>query len=418
MISASIAVFLLLCLSAFFSGSETSLTGASKAYMLDKEKNEDSSRAKIINKLFEKRDNIIITTLLGSNLANTLATSLSTSILISMFGNEGVAYATIIMTVLVLIYTDMLPKTYAVRNANKMALFVAPFIKFFVIIFSPLVYVLQVIAKFTFKAFGLKNTDNDEQMAISEIRGAINMYDGIEIKEEKEMLKSVLDLADVEVYDVMNHRKNLFSLDINLPTEEKIKALQKCPYSRVPLYQEKKDNIVGVLIVKNFLKECVKKSDDLSKVNLEKAMIKPWFIPDNTNLLQQLKSFKDRREHFAIVIDEYGLIQGIVTLEDILEEIVGDINDESDVVSPQNSSIKQIGNSFIVDGETTIRDLNRQNGWEISDDNMVTIAGYLIDMTRSLPKVGQKFIFDNFKFEIMERKKNQISSIKITKLKN
>ncbi len=255
-------------------------------------------------------------------------------------------------------------------------------------------------------------------MAIAEIRGAINMYNGTERKEQKEMLKGILDLSEIEVYDVMNHRKNLFSLDIDLPTEEKIKKLQKCPYSRVPLYREKPDNIVGVLIVKNFLKECVRKSDDLSKIDFSLTMIKPWFIPDNTSLFKQLKAFRDKREHFAIVIDEYGVIEGIVTLEDIIEEIVGDINDESDLVFSNNSSIKKQGNSFIVEGETTIRDLNRQNGRELEDDNVVTIAGYLIDKSRTIPKEGQSFVFDNFKFEVTKRHKNQISQIKITKLTN
>ncbi|MFV0625926.1 MAG: CNNM domain-containing protein [Alphaproteobacteria bacterium] len=295
MLIASIVVFLLLCLSAFFSGSETALTGASKAYMQDKEKNDKSARAAILNRLFEKKDNIIITTLLGSNLANTLATSLSTSVLIALFGNEGVAYATIIMTILVLIYTDMLPKTYAVRNSNKMALLVAPFIRFFVILFSPFVYLLQIIVKFTFKLFGLKNTDDTEQMAVSEIRGAINMYNGSEKKEEKEMLKGILDLSEIEVYDVMNHRKNLYYLDIDLPHEEKIKKLQKCPYSRVPLYREKPDNIIGVLIVKNFLKEYVRNIENLTKLDFNSTIIKPWFIPNNT----AIKSFSRPQRTFC-----------------------------------------------------------------------------------------------------------------------
>lgn len=412
-----ISVFLLLCLSAFFSGSETALTGASQAYMNDKEKNENNTKAAIINRLFKRRDNIIITTLLGSNLSNTLATALSTSVLIGIFGKEGVVYATIIMTILVLIYTDMLPKTYAVTNANKMALIVAPFVRFFVIIFSPVVYFLQVIVKYTFKIFGLNKSSEDyEESAISEIRGAIDMYNGLEIKEEKEMLKSILDLADVEVYDVMNHRKNLFSIDIDTPTEQIVKKIRKSPFSRVPVYKESPDNIVGVLIVKNFLKACVENNNDYSKIHIGHLMIKPWFIPESTNLLQQLKLFKERREHFAIVVDEYGDLQGIVTLEDILEEIVGDINDESDIVIPGDVSLKKHGeiSSYLIDGETAIRDLNRKYGWNISNESMVTIAGYLIDMTRTIPDEGQKFVFDGLKFEVIKKHKNQLRLIKIT----
>lgn len=417
MLVITVSVFLLLCLSAFFSGSETALTGASEAYMQDKEKNENNKNAKTINKLFKKRDRLIITTLIGSNLSNTLATSLSTSLLVGLFGKEGVAYATLIMTVLVLIYTDMLPKTYSVQNANKVALFVAPLVNFFVKLFTPVAYVLQKITSLTFKLFRLNNTDSGEEMAISEIRGAIDMYDGLEIREEKHMLKSILDLADINVYDVITHRKNLYCLDVDMPIEGIIKELQDCPYSRVPLYKDKPENIVGVLIVRNLLKKCIEAEGDLSKVKLKEIMIKPWFIPENTNLLHQLSLFKSRREHFAIVIDEYGDIDGIVTLEDILEEIVGDINDENDVILSENSQIKQIDeNSYLVDGEVSIRDLNRQNGWKISDEHMTTIAGYLLDMTMIIPEEGQQFIFNDFKFEIIKRTKNQLNLIKITKI--
>lgn len=417
MLLTTISVFLLLCLSGFFSGSETALTGASEAYMQEKDKNENNSRAKTINHLFKKRDRLIITTLIGSNLSNTLATSLSTSLLVSIFGNQGIAYATLIMTILVLIYTDMLPKTYSVKNANKVALAVAPLISFFVKIFTPVAYVLQKITSLTFKLFSLDKNDSGEEMAISEIRGAIDMYDGLEIKEEKHMLKSILDLADITVYDVITHRKNLFCLSIDMQMQDIIIALKDCPYSRVPLYKDKPENIVGVLIVRNLLKKCLEVGEDLSKVNISDIMIKPWFIPENTNLLHQLSLFKTRREHFAIVIDEYGDIDGIITMEDILEEIVGDINDENDIFLNENSQIKRLDDKiFLIDGEVSIRDLNRQNGWKINDDNMTTIAGYLLDMTRIIPKEGQEFIFENFKFEIIKRTKNQINLIKITKL--
>ena len=237
-----------------------------------------------------------------------------------------------------------------------------------------------------------------------------------EIKEEKEMLKSILDLADVEVYDVMNHRKNLFSMDIDTPIEQMVKKLKNSPFSRIPIYKDSPDNIIGILIVRNLLKACVENDNDYGKIHIGQLMIKPWFIPESTNLLQQLKLFKERREHFAIVVDEYGDLQGIVTLEDILEEIVGDINDESDIVAPNDVSLKKQGelSSYLIDGETPIRDLNRKYGWNISSENMVTVAGYLIDMTRTIPEEGQKFVFDGLKFEVVKKNKNQLSQIKIT----
>lgn len=263
-----------------------------------------------------------------------------------------------------------------------------------------------------------KKTQDSEEVAISKIRGAIDTYKGADIKEEKDMLKSILDLADIDVYDVMNHRKNLFAVDIDSPIEQIVKKVKNSIFSRIPVYKDSPDNIIGVLIAKHLLKACVENDNDYSKIHIGSLMIKPWFIPESTNLLQQLKLFKERREHFAIVVDEYGDLQGIVTLEDILEEIVGDINDESDIVTPDSINLKKQGenSSYLIDGESTIRDINRKYGWNIDDENMVTIAGYLMDMTRTIPQEGQKFIFDNLKFEVVKRHKNQLRLIKITEI--
>ncbi len=416
MIISTIAVVLLLILSAFFSGSETALTGASHAFITDQEKNGHNPNARLINRLFNRKDNLIITTLLGSNLSNTLATALSTSILIGLFGNEGVAYATIIMTVLVLIYTDMLPKSYAVSNANKTALLVAPIINVFVKLFSPLVWILLKIVHLTFRLFGLNQEAVSAQDSLAEVRGAIYMYNGKEGRQEQEMLKSILDLTDITVYDVMNHRKNLFSIDIDTPIKTVLQKVENCPFSRIPIYKDRPENIVGVIRVKALFKAVIDCGGDFSKVRLEELMTAPWFIPDNTSLKQQLQLFRARREHFAIVVDEYGVLQGIVTLEDILEEIVGDINDESDISNLDTMGIRKINDTnFIVDGQVPIRDINRKYGWNIEAENAVTIAGYLLEMTRSIPNTGQKFIFDGFQFEILKRDKNQLSQIKITK---
>ena len=415
MIVSVTAVVVLLLLSAFFSGAETALTRTSSAFVVDQDKNHNNLRAKLVNRLFERKDNLIITTLLGSNLSNILATSLSTSVLIGMFGREGVVYATVIMTFLVSIYTDMLPKSYAVKNTNKMALLVAPLINVFVKLFAPIVWFLQKMENITFRIFGLKENYSSNEDALAEVRGAICLCDDKDGSQEREMLKSILDLTDITVYDVMNHRKNLFSVDIDLPIETILQKVENCPFSRIPLYQDKPENIVGVIRIKTLFKEIIDNKGNYQKVDIRKIMTEPWFIPDNTTLKQQLQLFRARREHFAIVVDEYGVLQGIVTLEDILEEIVGDINDESDVSNLDIMGIRKIDdNTCIVDGQVPIRDLNRKFGWNICDDNAATIAGYLLDMTQSIPTEGQKFMFEGFHFEILKRKKNQISSIKIT----
>ena len=196
-----------------------------------------------------------------------------------------------------------------------------------------------------------------------------------------------------------------------------LEKVKNCPFSRIPLYRDRPENIVGVIRVKTLFKEAVEKQGNYKEIKIEELMTPPWFIPDNTTLMKQLQLFRARREHFAIVVDEYGDLQGIVTLEDILEEIVGDINDESDVQGLDTMGVKKDGDqSWLVDGQVAIRDLNREYGWNINDENAVTVAGYLLDMTQSIPEQGQKFIFDNFSFEIVKRNKNQISLVKVTRL--
>lgn len=258
-------------------------------------------------------------------------------------------------------------------------------------------------------------TKKSENNSFSEVIGAFRLSHSSGNNQEKEMLKSVLDLGDVEVYDVMNHRKNLFAVDINLPIEKIIEKVKDCPFSRIPIYKDKLENIVGILRVRELLREAFEKKDNINSIKIEEIMTKPWFIPDNTNLKQQLQLFRARREHFAFVVDEYGVLQGIVTLEDILEEIVGDINDELDIQSIDIMGIKKFDEkSLLIDGQVPIRDLNRRYGWNLEDENAVTIAGYLLDMTQSIPAQGQKFIFDCFEFEVMKRNKNQLVTIKLT----
>lgn len=281
-----------------------------------------------------------------------------------------------------------------------------------IVLFSILILIIAILCVILWKRRPQPETPKPEDGIISEIREACPD------NQEKAMLQSVLDLNDITVYDVMNHRRNLFALDIALPIKEILAKVKNSPFSRIPLFQDKPENIVGVIRVKNLLKAAVECNGDYRCLNIRQLMSKPWFIPDTTSLFQQLQLFKIRREHFAIVVDEYGDLQGIVTLEDIIEEIVGDINDESDIHTMDIMGIRRSEDkkSFIIDGQVTIRDLNRKFGWSLCDENAVTLAGYLMDLTRSIPRQGQKFVFDNFEFEILNRNKNQLSLIKVTPL--
>ncbi len=250
-----------------------------------------------------------------------------------------------------------------------------------------------------------------------EVRDVLSQCSDKDAGQEKAMLKSILDLTDVTVYDVMNHRKNLFALEIDTPVEQILEKVKNSPFSRIPLYRKRPENIVGVIRVKTLFREIIEQHNNIQNIKIENIMTKPWFIPDNTTLMQQLQLFRARREHFAIVVDEYGVLQGIVTLEDILEEIVGDINDESDIQNLDTMGIRKLNDhSWLVDGQVPIRDINRKFGWNLNDENAVTVAGYLLDMTQSIPEQGQKFIFEGFQFEIIKRNKNQLNLIKITLL--
>ena len=417
MIVTLIAIFVLLVLSAFFSGSETALTAASKPVMHQLEQN-GVKRASLVNKMMQKKEHLIGTILLGNNLVNILASALTTSILISHYGEAGVVYATISMTLLILIFAEILPKTYAFQNADRMALVIAPSIRLLVIVLSPITKTIGVLINIILKIFGASyNSANALGRGDEEIRGAIELHDrrdakDSEVKSERAMLRSVLDLADVQVGEVMVHRKNVISIDVDLSSDEIIKHVLASPYTRIPLWQENPDNIVGVLHAKALLRalygnpERVQKSEDFIKIAAE-----PWFVPETTMLDDQLDTFRKRHEHIALVVDEYGALMGIVTLEDILEEIVGDIADEHDIATP--GIHMNTDGSYVVDGTVTIRDLNRECEWNLPDEDAATIAGLILHESRRIPDVGQAYLFYGFRFEILNRQRHQIVSIKI-----
>jgi len=411
-----ICIVTAILLSTFFSCAESAMTGASEAYMADLEKNEHNRRAGMMLKILSNRSQAVITTLIGNNVCNTLGTALSTNLLVNIFGPEGVAYATLIMTFVILIYGDMLPKSYAVENSNKTALAFAPIMRFCIWLFRPIVYVLQKIVAFSFRLFGIKEHSSGA-IDIAEIRGAIDLYQGTEIKQEKEMLKGIFDLSEVCVYDVMNHRKDIYSIDIDLPLSEIMEKVESSHFSRIPVYQDKPENIIGIIMMKSFLKTCLQNKDHLDSLDVREMLLEPWFIPETTTLLQQLSEFQKRREHFALVVDEYGTLEGVVTLEDILEEIVGNIEDETDTAKENASGLQKDSEGFyVLDGQMPIRDLNRELSWNLSDEKFVTIAGYLLDMTESIPQQGQHFVFDGFEFVVAKRVRNQLQKIKARRL--
>ncbi|WP_419905937.1 HlyC/CorC family transporter [Kiloniella sp.] len=410
------AIVVLLIISAFFSGAETSMTASSKPRMHTLEQSGDN-KAKVVNKLWSAKERLIGSILLGNNLVNILASALATSVLIRTFGEAGVIYATLAMTALILIFAEVLPKTYALRHSDKAALASAPILRPIVFILGPIALAVETIVHLLLTLFTAKERDLDNSdIAEEELRGAIDLHEGEgeEVKHERAMLRSILDLDDVEVDEIMTHRQDINSSDIDQDPAAIIKDVLSSPYTRIPLWQERPDNIVGVLHAKGLLRALRAQEGELDRETLLSIASEPWFIPESTSLLSQLHAFRDRHAHFAIVVDEYGEVQGIVTLEDILEEIVGDISDEHDVDIEGVQTISE--NEFVINGTVTIRDLNRQFEWKLPDDEAATLAGLILFEARQIPQVGQAFVFHNMRFEILERKRHQLTSIRVSSL--
>lgn len=411
-------IAVLLILSGFFSSSETALTAASRPRMHQMEA-KGNRRAGLVNRLRADQDHMIGTILLGNNLVNILASALATSVLISLHGEAGVIYATIAMTLLVLIFGEILPKTYAFRNADRLALTIAPTFLLLVRLLGPAMSGIQYFTQGLQRLFGVKLDDSrDWSATMEELRGAIELHRGrgAMAKHERAMLHSILDLADVDVEMVMQHRREMFMIDASLPTSQIVEEALVSPFTRIPLWRDSPDNIVGVMHAKAMLREVHAHTGDLDTLDIDKIATPPWFIPESTTLLDQLNAFRRRREHFALVVDEYGALMGVVTLEDILEEIVGDISDEHDVV-PIGVRPQRDG-SYLIAGGVTVRDLNRRFGWDLPDQDVATLAGLVIHEAKVIPNVGQIFNFHGFRLEVVRRQRNRITSIRLSKLED
>lgn len=410
-----LAIAILLVFSAFFAGSETALTAVSKARMHHLA-NEGSPRAKQVNYLIGDRERLIGALLLGNTFVNILASALATSVALALFDEGGVAIATFAMTAVILIFAEVLPKTIAIARTDRMALAVAYSVRVFVALVTPILRAVQFVVWGVLKIFGVRQQEAIPVLtATEEIRGAIDLHhqEGTVEREHRDMLGGILDLAELKIADVMVHRKNMEVLDGAAPAEEIVEAVLSSPHTRFPIYRGDPENIVGVLHVRDLLRVLMERRGSLENFDVTSLASEPWFVPDATTLEEQLQAFRDRREHFALVVDEYGVLQGLVTMEDILEEIFGNIAEEHDQTVPEGVR-PQADGSFNVDGWIPVRDVNRELEWSLPDDKATTIAGLVINEARAIPEVGQVFSFYGFKFEILRRQRNQIMALRIT----
>ncbi len=405
----------LLLLSFYFSGTETAVTAVSMPQLYDMGK-KGNWRAQKIMMLKKDSPKLLGTLLFGNNVVNIALTALSTALMIEFFGEKyGVLIATFGVSFIVLLFSEILPKTYAMNNALSFSMVSVPLLSFFVVCFSPIVRAFNCLSKGLIKFFPATDGPVNADTVKAEIRGTLLMpTEDNAINQERVMLKSVLDLSDVTVEDIMVHRSHVVSLNAALPVPEIFEFLSRSPYSRIPLWRGEPDNIIGVLHAKALLKMMNAYYRGKAKVSIADYLTKPWFVLNTTSLLDQLHAFKKRREHFALVVDEYGVIEGLVTLEDILEEIVGDISDEND--TPDQSLLQVVktdAGGYRLDGQATIRDINRHFKWELSDENAATLAGYILYVAERIPAEGETFVIDGYSFTVVQKDKNRLAVIDI-----
>ena len=411
-----LAIIVLIALSAFFNGSETALTAASRARMHALEE-DGNDQAKLVNRLLSTPERMIGSVLLGNTLVDVLAAALASNLAVELYGDVGVAYATAIMTLLIVIFAAVLPKTYALAFSDRVALAVAPVMRGVIYILTPATQAIEFVVRQLLKLTPTKLDDAANILAAhEEIRGTIDLSakEGSVTKEAADMLGGVLDLRDLQVADIMVHRTKMETISADDAPAKIVDEILRNKNSRVPIWKDEPENIVGVLHTKDLLAALGRGGWDPEKLDVMSFATEPWFVPDTTSVKEQLNQFLKKKAQMALVVDEYGEVQGLITLEDILEEIVGQIADEHDT---QETHIRpQPDGTVNVDGTVPIRDINRQMGWNLPDEEATTIAGLVIHEAQIIPEPGQVFKFHGYRFEVLRKSRNKITALRITPL--
>ncbi|MGD0191672.1 MAG: HlyC/CorC family transporter [Rhizomicrobium sp.] len=409
-------IVVLLIFSGFLSGSETALTAVSRARMHQLEK--DGSRAAHdVNALLSDREDMLGAILLGNTFTNILASSLATALLAARFGDRAIAITTVVMTFVVLVFAEILPKTLAIARTDRFALTVARVLLPVVRVLAPVVDSVQFIVWHVLGVFGVREEANPVPMLPphEEIRGTVELHhkEGTVEREHRDMIGGILDLYELQVGDVMVHRKNMATVDAGEPAANLFESFIAANHARVPVWRDSPDNIVGILQTQTVMREFVRRKGQLQGFDILALLEEAWFVPDTTSLEEQLGAFRKRRSHFALVVDEYGTLQGLITLTDIFEEIFGHISEEPETRAGPKFR-PQADGSYLIDGVTPVRDLNRELEWNLPDEEATTVAGLVIHEARTIPDVGQRFAFYGFKFEILRRSRNQITLLRVT----
>lgn len=405
-----IIIIIMIALSALFAATETAITAASPG-KIHKLKIAGDKRAKTVLQVLKKKEKVIGTLLIGNSLINTVCTTIATTLFISFLGDNGPLVASAVMAFIIIVFAEVVPKAIAIAKAEQLALKMTSTIVIFLKLFKPINIALDYITRIL--CFIFRINLNPQISGTEEVRGVIEHYhqEGGVYKSDRNMLGGILDIRNMTVSEIMTHRSNIIAINIDLPSEVIIKTLLSSSHTRIPLWKNNRDNIIGILNLKDLLKSLYEHNNDQKKININELLTPPWFIPENALVVDQLNAFRERNNHFACVVDEYGDLQGIITLEDVIEEIVGPITDEHDRHSDE--IIKKSDIEYVIKGTTTIRDVNRELDWNLPDDDANTIAGLIIHKIARIPNRGEVIELFNFKIIILKKTANKIDSLRI-----
>ena len=406
-----IAIFILLFLSALSSGSETALTAVSKL-QAHRQNEKGIKNANFILKIKDIKDEFITSTLLANNLFNILATALMTELLVSEFGGFGVWVATILMTLVIVIFSEVTPKIFAINKPMMYAIKVAKFFYIYTKIIKPIIKLINSISGRILRGLGLNLNTDQSKVIKEEFEGAVQLQRQLskEGDHEAEYMSNLLELRKLKVDELMTHRNEIIFLDLGDSFKQNLKSINNSTYTRIPVIKGNFNNLIGIIDIRELLKDS-NFNENGNNAQIEKTSFQPIFIPQNKLAMKQLIDFKTQREHISMVVDEYGEIQGLITLEDIIEEIIGEIFDETDV---DESYLEKIDdNNYLFNGNASIREINRSLNVELPD-KFVTLSGLIHELAKEIPKVGKVIFYKDLKIQIISRSISKINKVKLS----
>ncbi|MBR2067002.1 MAG: HlyC/CorC family transporter [Solobacterium sp.] len=407
-----IGIVICILFSAFFSSSEMSFSSANKV-RLENAADEGSEVAKLALKIMDNFDDALSTILVGNNLVNIASSSMASVFVILLFGESYTWVATLVLTILVIIFGETIPKISAKKNATRYAMTFSKPIQFLMYILKPITFIVVKLCDLITKNLQGENSDNDA--AVEELHSIIETAEDESVLDEdsSELVSAAIDFADISVSEVMTARVDIIALDVEETKEEILEKINNCPFSRIPVYEDSIDHIIGILSLNHFLKAAL----DQEEVDLRSLLMQPYYVYKTMKLPSVLETLRDSQQHLAIVSDEYGGTLGVVSLEDVLEQLVGDIWDETDIVDEDIVVIDE--DTLHIDGDTSVSDLIELMHWkeEDFDYESETVGGWCIEYLEEFPKEGQSFTYQNAKFVVMKVDERRVLDVEVELLK-